>query len=76
MGSALSVNWAVCFHLACAAAFGCVRCNLRRGGLAVDGAVLLRFDDRIYFWHATVIHFQRVWVENLVQLGSLCEMFQ
>ena len=32
-------------------------------------------DDSSHVWHATVTNFQRVRMEDLVQLGSLREVF-
>ena len=33
-------------------------------------------DDSSHIWHATITNFQRVGVEDLVQLGSLREVFK
>ena len=64
-----TVHWAVCFHSTVAVRRAAR--VVRRGGLAVNYSAVVLSDDSSHIWHATITNFQRVGVEDLVQL-SLC----
>ena len=73
LDQAIAVNWAVRFHSTVA-----LRRSarvVRRGGLAVNYSAVVLSDDSSHIWHATITNLKRVGVEDLVQLGSLREVF-
>ena len=69
-----TVHWAVCFHST--VALRRAARVVRRGGLAVNYSAVVLSDDSSHIWHATITNLQRVGVEDLVQLGSLREVFK
>ena len=69
-----TVQWAVCFHSTVAVRRAAR--VVRRGGLAVNYSAVVLSDDSSHIWHATITNFLHVRVEDLVQLGSLREVFK